>query len=91
MTTTNPYGMTPDEQSFARAGAQITPSDSADLASVCKGLWVAAEGTVRFTPVGNTDGTYITSGTLSAGTIIPYLVKRVWSTGTTATVASLDE
>lgn len=87
----NPYGMTPDEQSFARAGDEITPSDSADLASVSKGLWIAAEGTVRFTPVGAEDGAYITSGTLAAGTIVPYLVKRVWLTGTTATVASINE
>lgn len=89
MTIENPYGTRPDEQSFARAGAVITPHDDNELTSVAKGLWIASEGTVKFLPVGSTEP--IQTGELAAGTVIPFFVRKVFDTGTDATVVSLDE
>jgi hypothetical protein len=61
----------------------ITPSDSADLAYVGRGVNVGTTGVVRVTLVGMTDGTYVPL-TLAAGMIHFMLVKRIWAAGLTA-------
>jgi hypothetical protein len=83
----DPWNSTPDEQSFARAGAPIVPANS-DMATVSKGLLVCATGDVVFIPVGSADGDAITITGAPAGMIIPYFVRQVKTT-TTATVSSL--
>lgn len=91
MAIIDPWDRTPDELSFGRAGATITPSDTADLPTVAKGLFVCAAGNVKFTPVDNADDAPITITSAPVGLVIPWFVKRVFSTSTTATVASIDK
>ncbi|BCH33125.1 hypothetical protein MesoLjLc_50550 [Mesorhizobium sp. L-8-10] len=94
MAAVDPWDKTPDEQTFGRAGATITPNDNEDLETVSKGLYVLAEGTVAYIPAnneGNSGAAILTTGSLTAGSVIPYFVRRVMSTGTSATVASIDK
>lgn len=90
MSADDPWNKTPDESSFGRKGAQITPADGADMATVAKGLYVLAGGTVAFIPVDNEDDEILTTADLPAGAIVPYYVRRVLSTGTSATLATID-
>ena len=67
----------------------ITPSDTAtiDFAGIpmaTRGISIVATGTLRVLTVHDEDVT-IPDGALAAGVIHPMAVKRVYSTGTTAT------
>lgn len=59
----------------------VTPSDSADLAQLAFSLYVTVAGDVCFTGADGVDATW----TVPANFVIPVVVKRVKSTGTTAT------
>lgn len=59
----------------------ITPNDGADLSRVIHALNVGVTGDVKVTFVDGTEGVM----TLASGALHRMLVKRVWSTGTTAT------
>ena len=59
----------------------ITPDDSQDLPHVTTSLNVATPGTVRVTTL---DGS-TADITVHPGQAFPIRVRRVWSTGTTAT------
>lgn len=59
----------------------VTPSDSADLASVTKGVWVGGVGNLKVTMFGGED---VVITAVPAGTYLPIAVKRIWSTSTTA-------
>jgi hypothetical protein len=61
--------------------ADVTPSDSTDLANVSRSLYVTNGGVVVYTTV---SGETVTR-TFPDNYIVPVRVKRVWSTGTTAT------
>jgi len=66
----------------------IVPSDTEDLPEVVEAIQVLGEvsgGTVRMTTIGMAEGTYV-EWAFPVGAIIPARVKRVWATGTTATV-----
>jgi len=73
----------PGLDSPASSGVAVTPDNSNDLAYVTRGVYVggsgdlkvdlAASGTVTFTAV-------------QAGTLLPVRAKRVYATGTTATL-----
>jgi hypothetical protein len=66
----------------------VTPSDSADLpGGVCKALEVIATGDVVC--LAENDDTAVTRAAVPAGAIIEVRIKRVLSTGTTATVVAL--
>src|ERR1700752_639842 len=75
----------------ARNGYLVTPSDSADLPrSAARGLYIVAAGTLTVTFIES--GANVSLGTLPAsavGAVIPLGVRRVWSTGTSATVIAL--
>ena len=60
----------------------ISPSDSVDLATRPRALYVNAEGTVAIQDKLGTDITY----NVTAGQIIPFRGTRILATGTTATV-----
>lgn len=62
---------------------EITPSDSADLPSITRGLYVGVSGDVKVTMAGN-GGTVVFVG-LAAGMIHPLRVQRVFANGTDAT------
>lgn len=59
----------------------VTPSDTADLIHLSRGIMVNAPGNVV---VSLAKGPAVTL-TLLSGVLYPLRVKRVWSTGTTAT------
>lgn len=60
----------------------VTPSDSADLAYVSRGLYIGVAGDVK---VNDVRGASFLFKNAIAGSVIPIRVARVLSTGTTAT------
>lgn len=67
----------------ANGAAAITPSNTTDLTVYARGIYVGVGGNIT---VDMTDsGTNITFLAVPQGTILPVQVKRVYSTGTTAT------
>lgn len=65
-----------------QGGAAITPADSDFAGNVqYRCLYVGVSGNVRVTTVDGSDLTYANA----AVGFLPVSVKRVWSTGTTAT------
>jgi hypothetical protein len=74
-----PFPTTPD--SVAQQCIAITPADS-DLAAQVRALYIGGSGDVKITdPQGNA----VTFANAQAGSILPVMAKRVWSTGTSAT------
>lgn len=74
---------------FPWCAKAIAPSDSADLQNYdtepqAMTVRVGTGGTVKYIPLGNTDAQTITE-TYADGAVIPCLVRRVFSTGTSAT------
>lgn len=67
----------------ASFAAAVTPNDSTDLTTWPRALFVAGAGDIAVLMAG--DGAAVTFTGVPAGTILPVRVKRVKSTGTTAT------
>lgn len=63
----------------------ITTSDSTDLTNIPLALVVLTTGTIRATGVNSSAP--VDYPAFPAGTILPISVKRVYQTGTTATLA----
>jgi hypothetical protein len=78
MPTTSP---SPSFPSFPNDAQVVSPSNSSDF-SESSVLWIGGAGNVRVTTDQGSDVTF--TGVLS-NTTLPVRVKRVWSTGTTAT------
>lgn len=76
---------------FATKARAVSPSDGTDLDPYAKAIVVTATGNLVILPAKNADGTTITFAGCPVGFIPPYAVRRVLSTGTTATVATLDD
>lgn len=68
-----------------RRGWAVTPNDGTDLADVAVKLYVGGAGAVVATLADMADGTSVTYANVQAGAELKYRIKRVWSTGTTAT------
>lgn len=62
-------------------GAAVTPSDTVDLAPAARALYVGVGGAIK---VDTLNGSTLTFAGVSGGCILPVSVKRVYSTGTTA-------
>ena len=67
----------PAEGAFA-----VTPSDSAELAKVSRGIWVGVAGDVTLSMI---NGDVVLFTNMAAGTVHPLRVRKVFSTGTAAT------
>lgn len=65
------------------SAAAVTPNDNADLSAVTRGLYVGGAGTVRVTLERDSSSVDIVGAV--AGSVLPLRVKKVHSTGTTAT------
>jgi hypothetical protein len=63
-------------------GENITPSDASDLVKNSRGLLVCGAGTLRITTM---NGEVLNFSAVPAFGFIPYIVKKVHATGTTAT------
>jgi hypothetical protein len=61
----------------------ITPSDSTDLATVTRAVYVGGTGNMKVTM--QDSGTVLFSG-IPAGTTLPIRVSRIWATTTSATL-----
>lgn len=81
-----PRGMT----NFGRSARIITPSDSTDITPYAKAVCVLSAGNLVVIPTQNADGATVTFTAVPVGLILPYEVRRVLATGTTATVATVD-
>lgn len=64
-------------------GTAVTPNDTTDIAPT-RALWVGGAGAVAVIFVDDTDP--VTLSGVPAGTLLPFAVRRVLSTGTTATL-----
>lgn len=75
-----------------RTNTDAVASDTVDLDPYAKAIMLLTDGTLKILPVGNDDSKPIAwTGTLSAGFIPPYRIRRVFATGTTATFATIDD
>jgi len=73
---------TPTYPMYPEDAAAVTPSDSVDLPQFSV-IYVGGAGNVKVTTA---QGSAVTFSGVNAGTVIPVRVRRVWSTGTTATL-----
>lgn len=74
----------------AASAAVITPSDTVDLATVPKAIYIGVTGDVTVTLARDPDGTNVLFKAVPVGWL-PVRPKRVWATGTTATnMVALD-
>ena len=73
---------TPTYPMYPEDAAAVTPSDSVDLPQFSV-IYVGGAGNVKVTTA---QGSVVTFSGVNAGTVIPVRVRRVWSTGTTATL-----
>ena len=64
----------------ATAGVAVTPSDSVDLTTPSRMVWVGSLGDLHVTM----GGAEVTFTAVPAGTMLPIVVTRIWATGTTA-------
>jgi hypothetical protein len=62
-------------------GAAITASDTASLGFITRAIYVGGAGSLRVEMMGGED---VTFQGLTAGTMLPIRVQRVFATGTTA-------
>lgn len=63
--------------------AEVTPSDAADLATDARSLYVGGAGDVKVTTTG---GDTVTLKAVPVGTVVPVRTRKVFATGTTATL-----
>jgi hypothetical protein len=69
----------------ARSAIVITPDDNNDLVNhAFRGLYIGGAGNIKVDMEGS--GTAVLFSAVPAGTILPIQVRRVYSTGTTATL-----
>lgn len=60
----------------------LVTSDTVDLVTPSRSLYIGGAGTLKVTMAG---GTTLTFTAVPAGVIMPLIVTRVWAIGTTAT------
>lgn len=92
--TKDPYkdqGRGPD--TFGGNSVAVVKSDTVDFAAYPKGLVVTAAGDLVVLPLGAADdGAHlITFSAIFAGFIVPFRVRRVMATGTTASCATIED
>lgn len=75
-------GYTNGLASPATGAFAITPNDSTDLTSFTRAVYIGGAGDLKVDTITNDTVTF--SG-VPAGTVFPIRVKKVYSTGTTAT------
>ena len=82
MPATDPYTEIPFIATAPAVNAEeVTPHNTTELTSVSRALWVGTGGNVKVTMKG---GAEVTFTGVPDGTLLPFRVKIVWSTGTTA-------
>lgn len=69
-----------------RRAAAVTPSDSTDLASITRGIYIGGAGNIAVIFAEDADGAPVTLTGLATGVWHPMQVRRVMSTNSTATL-----
>lgn len=82
MPSIDPYARDISQVGPARNAVAVTPSDSADLATVPRAICIAADGNVVLVMSGNGQEVSVA---MVAGTLYPLAPTRIKATGTTAT------
>ncbi len=72
------------------AGRLVTPSDTADIEPYPRCIVTLTGGDLAYVPSRNADAAVLSFVDLPAGWVSPHRVRRVMSTGTTATVATVE-
>jgi hypothetical protein len=72
-------------------GTLVSPSNSVDLTAYAKAIVLLTAGNVAYIPVLNADDAPMSFVDLPAGWVSPHQVRRVNLTGTTATVATVED
>jgi len=80
-TTTGPFSEAGDLH-VSIVYEAVTPSDSTDLTTLARAIYVGGAGNVAAV---QHDGTAVTFTGVPAGTVLPIAVRRINSTNTTAT------
>ena len=78
-------GETTSDMTGIKRAAAVTPSDTTDLASPTRAVYVGASGNLVVIFVGDQDAATTTLVGLAAGVWHPMQVRRILSTSTTAT------
>jgi hypothetical protein len=76
---------------FGRKGRINVKHDTNDLNPYAKAITVLTAGTLKILPVGNADGDTVSYAEVPVGFSPPYQIRRVFSTGSTATVATVED
>jgi hypothetical protein len=74
-----------------RTSVAITPSDTIDLNPYPKNVTILTAGSVVCLPLKGIDGTFVTFGAVLAGFTLPFRVRRILATGTTASLVALND
>jgi len=73
-------------------GAEVEPDDENDLTRYVKAVVLLSAGTLSYIPIDNADDAPISyTDDLPVGWVSPHRVRRVLETGTTATVATVED
>lgn len=85
------YRETGSRSDFGKRGRIISKSDTVDLPKpYAKAVTVLVAGTLKILPVENPDDEPIPYDEVPVGFSPPYQVRRVFLTGSTATVATVE-
>lgn len=78
---------------FGRTAAAVTPSDTVDFTSYPKAIVVTVTGNLVVLPLkAADDGAHLVTFTgMAAGFVVPFRVRRVLATGTTASLAAISD
>ncbi len=77
--------------SFGRKGSAVDLSGgNVTLGESVKAIVVVAEGTVSYRPCGETEGS-IDFGSLPIGYVLPHIPGVIFASGTTATLATVED
>jgi hypothetical protein len=72
-----------------RSSVAVSPFDTVDFTSYPRSVVVIAAGTVSALPLKNADAAFVNFSSLAIGTAIPFRVRRINATNTTATLVAL--
>lgn len=82
-----PYGEQAGQRGEAAKDMEVLPkSDTVDLERYPYAFLVTTDGTVSVIPEEHRNDTPVSLGTVSAGTVVSCGIRRVMSTGTSATL-----
>ena len=86
--TKDPYAKGGELQ-VNRSSVAVVPSDTVDFNLYPRSVTVVVAGTVSALPLKNADASFVNFGSMIAGAVIPFRVRRINATNTTAMLVAL--